>query len=131
VSQENVEIARELFERVLQGERPPLPGLWHEDVEWYAANDPDQDVIRGLAALTESFRDWEDAYPDLRAEPLDIKARGDEVLVWFKSTGHGARSGVPVSQEMAYVFTLRDGMVARVVEYYDRAEALKAVGLEE
>jgi ketosteroid isomerase-like protein len=131
VSQENVEIVRELFERVLQGERPPLPGLWHEDVEWHTANDPDQDVIRGLPALTASFRDWEQAYSDLRAEPLDIKGSGDDVFVWVKVTGHGTRSGAPGEFELAYVYTLRDGMVARVVEYFDRAEALKAVELEE
>jgi ketosteroid isomerase-like protein len=132
VSQENVEVVRELYLRVLNGERPPLPGLWHEDAEWYAPGDPDGTVVRGLPAITQAFRDWEEAYPDIRAEPLELTAgSGDDVFVWVRVTGHGARSGVPAENEQALIWTIRDGKALRVVEYTDRSEALKAVGLEE
>jgi len=33
--------------------------------------------------------------------------------------------------ELAHVWTIRDGKAARVVEYFDRPEALEAVGLSE
>jgi ketosteroid isomerase-like protein len=33
--------------------------------------------------------------------------------------------------ELAHVFTLRDGQAASPTEYFDRAEALEAAGLEE
>ena len=52
-------------------------------------------------------------------------------IVWAKVTGRGSASGVPVETEHGQIWTLRDGKVIRVVEYFDRAEALKAVGLEE
>jgi ketosteroid isomerase-like protein len=32
---------------------------------------------------------------------------------------------------LAHVLTFRDGKIARVGVYYDRSDALKAVGLEE
>jgi ketosteroid isomerase-like protein len=37
---------------------------------------------------------------------------------------------VPIDMELAHVCTVRDGKTARLVEYNDRTEALKAVGLE-
>jgi ketosteroid isomerase-like protein len=36
-----------------------------------------------------------------------------------------------VAMELAHVLTMRDGKVARTVEYFDRAEALEAAGLSE
>ena len=36
---------------------------------------------------------------------------------------------LPVEMDVAHVVTLREGKFARVDEYYDRAEALQAVGL--
>jgi ketosteroid isomerase-like protein len=36
-----------------------------------------------------------------------------------------------VEMELAHVLTMRDGRVARTVEYYDRAEALEAAGRSE
>jgi ketosteroid isomerase-like protein len=38
---------------------------------------------------------------------------------------------LPVEIEVAHIITLRAGKFARLDEYYDRAEALKAVGLTE
>jgi ketosteroid isomerase-like protein len=40
--------------------------------------------------------------------------------------GHGAGSGVPMEMELAHLWTFRDGRAVRVVEYFDRAEALGA-----
>jgi len=74
---------------------------------------------------------WIDAYPDLTLEVSEARANGDQVFVWVRFVGHGAGSGLPVDMEVAHVITLRDGKYARVDEYYDRDEALKAVGLEE
>jgi ketosteroid isomerase-like protein len=33
--------------------------------------------------------------------------------------------------EIAHLLTMRDGRAARIVEYFDKAEALKAAGLSE
>jgi ketosteroid isomerase-like protein len=52
-------------------------------------------------------------------------------FVWVRFVGHGAGSGLPVEMEVAHVVTFRDGKIARVDEYYDRAEALEAAGLSE
>jgi ketosteroid isomerase-like protein len=130
VRQQNIEIVRELYARVLAGELPPVSGRWHDDAEWHNAIDPDQTVLRGLPAIASGMREFEDTFPDIRSEILSIDGRDDEVAVWVKMTGSGRHSGVSVAREVAYVWTLRQGKVARVVEYVGYDEALKAVGLE-
>jgi ketosteroid isomerase-like protein/GNAT superfamily N-acetyltransferase len=132
VSQQNVEIVRSAYLRVLAGEPAPLPGFFHPDAEYHQLPvDPDAAVHRGIDEIARHFRDWNEAYRDLRSEPIEIKGNGDCVFVWVRLIGHGASSGVLADMEYAGVWTLRQGQVIRVVEYVDRADALKAVGLEE
>jgi ketosteroid isomerase-like protein len=93
--------------------------------------DPDSTVHRGIDAVRGQFARWVEAYPDLTVEPLEAKGKGDKVFLWVRFSGHGAGSGVPVEAELAHVLTVRDGKVARTVEYSDRDEALEAAGLSE
>jgi ketosteroid isomerase-like protein len=55
----------------------------------------------------------------------------ERVLVFVRVTSTGQTSGAPVDSRVAQEFTVRDGLIVRVKVYRDRAEALKAVGLEE
>jgi len=96
---------------------------WQEDV--------DSAAHRGIEAIRLRFARWHEVYPDVRVEVLDARANRDYVFVWVHLTGHGAGSVVPIEMEMAHVYTLRDGKVARTAEYFDRAEALEAVGLSD
>ena len=132
MSQENVEIVRQAYLRVLAGERGPLPDVFDADAEYRTTPDePEAGALRGIDEITRGFREFEEAYPDLRSEPVEIKGKGDVVFVWTHLRAHGAASGVPVEWEYAQVYTLRAGRIIRVVEYLDRAQALRAVGLEE
>ena len=49
----------------------------------------------------------------------------------LSTSNESSGRGIPIEMELAHVYTLRDGRVARCVEYFDRAEALDAVGLRE
>ena len=131
MSQENVEIVREGYARFNAGSKVPSLDYWHEAGEYVVAReDPDAATHRGIEAVRRQFASWTDAYPDLRVELLDVKANGDDVFAWVRFVGHGASSGLPIEMELAHVCTLRDGKTVRIVEYYDRDEALQAVGLE-
>jgi len=132
MSQENVERVIEGYARYNAGERVPDLEYWHEDAEYHASStDPDSAVHRGIEAIRSQFKTWEDAYPDLKVEPLEVKGAGDAVFAWVRFSGHGASSAMPMDMELAHVQTFRGGRIALLVEYPDRAEALKAVGLEE
>jgi ketosteroid isomerase-like protein len=55
---------------------------------------------------------------------------GERVVVPMTARMTG-RGGIKVEANIASMVTLRDGRVVRWTMYQDRAEALKAVGLEE
>jgi ketosteroid isomerase-like protein len=131
MSQENADRVTQAYASYNAGERRPELDYWHADAEYHASStDPDSAVHRGIEAIRRQFETWEDAYPDLRVEPLEVKAVGANVFAWVRFVGHGAASGVPIDMELAHVHTFRGDRVARLVEYPDRAEALAAVGLE-
>lgn len=129
---EGAEIVVEGYERYNRGQRIPDLDFWTEDAEYHASSaDPDSSVHRGIEAIQRHFGVWEEAYPDLRVEPLEVKARGDTVFAWVRFVGHGASSGVPIDMQLAHVHTIREGRICRLVEYVDRAEALAASGIAE
>jgi hypothetical protein len=54
------------------------------------------------------------------------------VFVWVHFSGHGADSGAAMNMELAHVLTIdEEGRTRRLQEFFDRAEALSAAGLEE
>ena len=130
--EENVEFVLDGYARFNAGERRPELWYWLPDAEYHAArDDPDSAIHRGIDAVRGQFASWVEAYPDLRVEPVEARASGNKVFLWVRFTGHGAASGAPLEMELAHVITLRDGRVARTVEYFDRNEALGAAGLSE
>jgi ketosteroid isomerase-like protein len=105
------------------------PPMWHPDGEFINSyEDPDHATYRGIDAIRKQHQGWIDAYPDLHVEPVEIRANGDLVLVWVRFTGHGADSGA--AMELAHVVTIEGGRTRRVEEYFDRAAAIRAAGLE-
>jgi ketosteroid isomerase-like protein len=131
MSQENEARALEAYERFNNGEKEPPLDFWHEDAEYVASSeDPDADTHRGIEAIRRQFARWVEAYPDLRVEPLEARANQDKVFIWVRFVGHGAASGLPIDMELAHLATVRDGKILRLVEYNDRSEALRVMGLE-
>jgi ketosteroid isomerase-like protein len=134
--QENVEFILDGYARINAGWRGPEGyeelGIWHPDGEYHVAReDPDSTIHRGIGAIARHVAGWYEVYPDLKVEPVEVKARGDLVFAWVRFSGHGAGSGVPIEMELAHVFTMRDGKVAQLVGYMDKAEGLEAAGLSE
>src|SRR5690242_6476810 len=122
MSQDNVKFVHDGYVRFNAGEplAPLVPQYYHADAEYHVAReDPDSAVYRGIAAITKQMESWIEAYPDLKLEPSNIKANGDQVFVWVRFAGHGAESALPIEMEVAHVITIRDGKFARVEEYYD------------
>ena len=131
MSRENVETVRRQHEHFSRtGE--VMAEIYDPGVEWMAAReDPDAAVHQGLEAVRGYFAQWAGMFEsiDLRADEL-IDA-GDKVFAWIRVSGQGAASGATVELEQAQIWTFREGQVVRVEEYFDRVEALEAVGLSE
>jgi ketosteroid isomerase-like protein len=64
-------------------------------------------------------------------QPDDFILAGEQVVVPLRWGGRGKGSGVGFEERETWVFTLRDGAIAQVIEYTTKKAALKAAGLSE
>ena len=106
-------------------------GVCDPGIEWWEREDvPDPTVHRGLDAVGTRFAELDDVWVGLGLKPQEFIDAGDFVVVPFRLTGRGRASGAGFDEDEVQVFRLRDGKVIELREYGEKAEALKAVGLE-
>lgn len=75
---------------------------------------PDMDTVYyGHDGYRRFWRQWLDAFEDIRWDPEEVVDFGAKALVTTRQSGHGSGSGVAVSQAVFQVFTFRDGLVVR------------------
>ena len=131
MSQENVEKLRAVYERWGRGDFW-TPEVFDADVEVvWGADMPDTGTYHGLGGLEEGAREFFKAWDEVAWSADEIVDVDERVLVLATARGRGRGSGLATDTQFAHVWTMRDGKATRIVAYTDRAEALKAVGLEE
>jgi len=140
MSQENVEILRVLIDDFLAGtsesdrEDTLSKGAegWDPDIELDASDAPVLDingVYRGTAAVQEFWREWLAAWETVRFE-YELVDAGDRVVQLFDLQMRGRSTGLELPfGNLAWVYTLRDGLVVHQKLYMSHSEALEAVGL--
>jgi ketosteroid isomerase-like protein len=133
MSQANLEVIRAMYEHWARGDFPA--SFIDSDVEHsrIGAQTPDMEgEWRGVEGLSRAMVEYLHAFSDLRIEAEEIIDLDDNrVLVLSRHTARGKLSGAPIDHELGDLFTLRAGKVVRYDSYWDRAEAMKAVGLSE
>ncbi|HEY4429222.1 MAG TPA: nuclear transport factor 2 family protein [Solirubrobacteraceae bacterium] len=126
----NVEIIQRSF--VTWGETgEPAWDLLHDDVEAHDHDIMDAGEYRGLAGVHRWFEDWGSAWSEYSVEPEEFIDAGEHVVVILRMTAKGRGSGIEIERQDAFVFEMRDGKIARMDYFNNRADGLKAVGLEE
>jgi ketosteroid isomerase-like protein len=89
------------------------------------------ETYSGIEAAFASYREWLEPWAELRRQPKEMIDFGDRLLVIIDQRGRGAGSGLEVNEEIANVYTFRNGRIVRHEEYFSRRPALEAVGLAE
>jgi len=134
MSQENVEIVREVFESFLSGDQKRTARLVDPEVEFRGTVGGLEEgrIAHGLPQIVETF-DVEDleAWEERRLEPEEFIDADDDVVVLVHEYRRGRGSGVELEIDTAVVFAVRDGRVVRIQGYMDRDAALEAAGLQE
>ena len=142
MSQENVEVARRVYATTpaavealaAGGDASDAPEYWNlfdpNVVIVEIAELPDAATYRGLDQMRRWLQGWVDIFDEISVEPQDFVPVGDFVLVSTRQRFH-SKTGIDVEQDITQVLRLRDGRVIYATGYRDRANALKAVGLEE
>jgi ketosteroid isomerase-like protein len=130
MSRENVELAQDaLREFAASGE--PAWELLHDEVEVHDHDIMDAGEYRGHEGFGRWLEGWAAAWSEYTMEPEEFLDAGDQVVAFIlqKTTGQG--SGIALERHDAMVVEVRDAKIVRHDYYNNRAQALKAVGLEE
>jgi ketosteroid isomerase-like protein len=101
MSQENVEIMREMFaivnDRGVAAATDAFGHLLDPDFELEeAANVPDRESHSGKDAFIANMTKLEETFEELRLEPIEFADLGDKLVVVLSIAGRGRRGGAPV-----------------------------------
>lgn len=97
---------------------------WANDIEWHAIGGR----FRGGDAGRAYLQEWFTYFDDLTVEALEfIDVGNDRVVVWVRISGRATGSGIePPPAYFATLVEIRDGRIARAVEYSTLPEAVEA-----
>jgi uncharacterized protein len=122
---ENVEVVREMLEDYLRGDyEAALPAFAH-DVEVVTS----LERYHGPAGVLKEAQRWEGMWRDYRFEVKGLIDAGDKVVLLYHQVGKYKESGIEVEERAGWVYTLREGKIARVEMFQDRETALRAAGV--
>jgi uncharacterized protein len=132
-SEENVDLLRRFYESFNQRDLDSVLELCTDDVEVYK----DPEVVemvaaftpRGLERVAQYLHGWLESWSDYHARPQQFLQTGDEVAALTKLRARGKNSQFEIEGEMADVFTVRDGRIARFRLYIQRSDALGSLGI--
>jgi ketosteroid isomerase-like protein len=134
MSQENVEIVREYFETVNDGDFPQAMRYYTDDVELVVSAEAflEAGTFTGKDAVGLWFGNWFRAFQRGYQFDLDeIRDVGDAVFVSARHRGRGKASGAEVRSTIAYLFHVGGGQIGKIELFTDGRSALEAAGLSE
>jgi ketosteroid isomerase-like protein len=130
VSQENVEVVKAGFDAWNAGDMDRLRDMYDPNVVLHMVRDwPEPGPYVGREAV---MRQWEQMRATWDAdvvEPISFVDVGDRVVA--RQIWRGFGRGPDANIDLTVIFTLREGRITSAEYFWDHAEALKAVGLEE
>jgi ketosteroid isomerase-like protein len=131
MSEENVEIAREIYRAWERGDFSSVE--WADpDIEFMLGSGADEAVHRGTEAIGQAWAEWLRAWDEFRVDAHEFLDLGDDVLVMVEFGGRAKKSGVPIEKMLGgNLLSFRNGKVVRLVTFTDRNDALEAAGLRE
>jgi len=133
MSQENVEIVQSAFEAWDRGDREAILEVCDEDiVVVQAAELPGVPALQtGHSGVLEAFELWPGYWDDFRIEILRTFDLGQHVVVTTDQSGRSKDSGIEVTAQFSFLFTLSDGKITEWRIFLRESEALEAVRLPE
>ncbi|HEX4564911.1 MAG TPA: nuclear transport factor 2 family protein [Solirubrobacteraceae bacterium] len=131
MSQENVEVVRAAFDAFFRGDERAWLEVAAPDI--VVTQFPDQIDVRdyhGREGLMQVMSDWLGTWDDWSLEVLRVRDVGGRVFVTALLRARGKTSGVPVEEEVTFVFTVHEHAITRWQMFRSERQALEAVGLE-
>ena len=136
MSLENVEIVRRCFQAFEEDGFDAAADAFDPQVE-FTRTGGGSDVLgyttesRGIDGLRAALGAWTGEWTDVRVQPERFVEAGEQVLVLARHRGIGRRSGVPLDHLDAWVFSFHEGRISRWDAYWDPAEPMRSLGIEQ
>jgi ketosteroid isomerase-like protein len=136
MSQENVEIVRQIFDAVTRRDAQGVLALYDPDVVFDASHTEmagllGRSVYLGHEGLRTFDREWRETFENVETECDELIEVGDQVISVSRWCVRG-REGIETSGlARGGIWTIRHGKVSRVVWFDTREQALQAAGLSE
>jgi uncharacterized protein len=125
MTQANVDLVREIYDRFRGGDPDGALALYHPDVEVHDRPEiPDPQVYRGHEGVLRALGASRSEFAGLDVVPEEFINAGDRVIVLFRFVGTGRESGVPIEERLCHAWTVRDGLVTRLEVHSDPEDAL-------
>jgi ketosteroid isomerase-like protein len=138
MSQENVEVARKLWVQLIERSAARnatgtfVDPAWDPDVEYVEdPRWPGGGSYRGADAIQDRFAEYLEIFGAVELSLKEMLDGEDDIVSIFRARGVSAQTGLPFEHDWAYVWTFHDGRVVKWRAYFDKAEALEAVGMSE
>jgi ketosteroid isomerase-like protein len=131
MSQENVETFRRNNEAVNRRDVEACLLAMDREIEFIPRRAAVQGVYRGHEGMRKYLADNDESFDLYQVSHEEFRDLGDRLVAFGTVRVRGKGSGVEVTTPTAIVATFRDGKMVRVEDFGERAEALKAVGLED
>ena len=130
MSGESAAIVQRAFDAYLRGDEDAMFALTATDI--IVTQFPDQIDVRdyhGHEGLRQVMTEWIGTWEDWSIELLQAREVGGVVLASALQRGRGRASGAPMQTEVAFLFTVRDGLIVRWRMFHSEPEALDALEL--
>jgi ketosteroid isomerase-like protein len=133
MSQENVDLAREVSEAVTRRDPSRLLELTDPEVEWqsFFALGEEGGVYRGHSGIHRYVRDLDDAWEVLHPVIDEGIGVGAVALLVGQLRYRGRESGVETTEQAGWVLKFRAGRVLSFRAFHEPEQALEAAGLSE
>jgi ketosteroid isomerase-like protein len=126
VSEKELDTIRASYVALNEGDVQGALAALHRDAVWSESRElPGGDQFVGRAAIEEFLGGFLEQWDVFEQHVESTLRRDDRVLVNIRMTAVGSGSGVEVGARYAHLWTLRDGLGARVDAYYDSEAALR------
>jgi ketosteroid isomerase-like protein len=127
MSKENLELVQAAFEAYFRGDERAMLALVDPGVVVTQLPDqPDVQSYSGHDGLLRAMADWVGTWDDYSIDVLGMSERGDHVLVSCRQRGRGKGSGIAMEHHVHFLFTVRQGKLARWQMFHTEQDALEA-----
>ena len=128
MSQENVEVVKSAFDAFERGDMDGVLAVCDEEIVIVQAAElpggpPRQE---GHEGVLEAFAIWPGYWDDFWIQIVRTRDLGDQVLVTTDQGGRSKETGIDVTAQFTFLFTLRDAKVTEWRIFVRESEALEA-----